>query len=131
MSRGARVAWALSLVILFATGALGLYNGVREVAYTLTPVQRSVSIGVLVYGVLGVAGGIALAARHRSSAWFAAMWGVVITYVGAFAATAYAGAGASVVGAVASGIASALIAAGVTWTARASTRRGPAPEAGI
>jgi hypothetical protein len=90
-----------------------------------------VSIGVLVYGVLGVAGGVALAARHRSSAWFAAMWGVVITYVGAFAATAFAGADASVVGAAASGIASALIAAGVTWTARASTRRGPAPEAGV
>ena len=51
MTRGARVAWVLSLVMLFATGALGLYNGVRELAYTLTPLQRSMSMGVLVYGL--------------------------------------------------------------------------------
>ncbi len=129
MSRGRKVGWALSLLMLFATGALGLYNGLRELAYTLTPLQRSVSIGVLAYGVLGVAAGVAMAARHRSSVWLAATWGAVITYVGAFAAIAYVGANASVIGAVASGIASALIAAGVIWSARASTRRSQAPEA--
>jgi hypothetical protein len=117
------------LVMLFGTGALGLYNGVRELAHTLTPLQRSVSIGVLAYGVLGVSAGAALAARHRTSVWLAAIWGAVITYVAAFAAIAYAGADATVIGAVASGIASALIAAGVIWSARASTRRSPASAA--
>jgi hypothetical protein len=85
--------------------------------------QRSVSIGVLVYGVLGVVAGVALASRHPSSAWLAAMWVVAVTYVASVAAVAYAGADASVVGAVASGIASALIAAGVIWTARESADR--------
>jgi hypothetical protein len=129
MRRAPKVGRALSLLMLFATGALGLYNGLRELAYTLTPLQRSVSTGVLVYGVLGVAAGVALAARHQSSVWLAAMWGVAVTYVGAFAPIAYAGSEASVVGAVASGIASALIAAGVIWSARVSTRRSSAPEA--
>lgn len=123
MTRPGKVGWALSLLMLFATGALGLYNGVRELGYTLTPLQRSVSIGVLVYGILGVAAGVALAARHPSSVWLAAMWGAVITYVAAFAAIAYARTSASVVGAVASGIASALIAGGVIWTVRVSTDR--------
>jgi hypothetical protein len=124
------IGWALSLVMLFGTGALGLYNGVRELAYTLTPLQRSVSIGVLVYGVLGLAAGVALAARHRASVWLAAIWGAVITYVASLAAIAYAGADASLIGSVASGVASALIAAGVVWSARGSTRRWPAPETG-
>jgi hypothetical protein len=129
-SRGRSVGLALSLVMLFGTGALGLYNGVRELAYTLTPLQRSVSVGVLVYGVLGVVAGVALAARHRASVWLAGIWGVVVTYVASFAAIAYAGANASVSGAIASGIASALIAAGVIWSARRSTQRSPLPEGG-
>jgi hypothetical protein len=130
MTRRQRIAWTLSLLMFFATGALGLYNGVRELAYTLMPLQRSVSVGVLVYGAVGVVAGLALAARHRASVWLAAIWGVVITYVASLAAIAYAGADASLVGAVSSGIASALIAAGVIWSARASTRRSPAPEPG-
>ena len=130
MNRRRRVGWALSLVTLFLSGALGLFNGVRELTDVLTPLQRSVSTGVLAYGILGVVAGVALAARHPSSAWLVAMWGVVVTYVASFAAIAYAGADATVVGAVASGIGSALIAAGVIWAARASTRRTPALQAG-
>ena len=61
MTRRREIAWVLSLLLLFGTGALGLSNGVRELANTLTPLQRSVSIGVLVYGVLGAVGGLLLA----------------------------------------------------------------------
>jgi hypothetical protein len=129
MGRRRKVGWALSLVVLFLSGSLGLSNGVRELTDALTPFQRAVSIGVLVYGVLGVVGGVALAARHPSSAWLATMWGIVVTYVASFAAIAYAGADATVVGAVASGLGSALIAAGVIWSARVSTRHTPAPDA--
>jgi hypothetical protein len=58
MSRGRKVGWTLSLLMLFATGALGLFNGLRELAYTLTPLQRSVSIGVLVYGMFVATSGL-------------------------------------------------------------------------
>jgi hypothetical protein len=125
-----KIGRALSLVMLFGTGALGLYSGVRETAYTLTPLQRSVSVGVLLYGVLGVAAGVALAARHRASVWLSAIWGVVITYVASLAAIAYAGADATLIGAIASGIATALIAAGVIWSARVSARRPSPPDTG-
>jgi hypothetical protein len=122
MSRARRLGQTLSLAMLFVTGALGLFNGLREVTFTLTPLQRAVSIGVLIYGVLGVVAGVALAMRHRSSVWLTALWGVAITYVASFAAVAYAGPEASATGAVASGMASALLAAGVIWSAWVSTR---------
>jgi hypothetical protein len=130
MSRRRRVGLILAIATLFVSGALGLLNGVRELSQTLTPLQRSVSAGVLVYGIAGVAGGIALVVRHRSAIWLAAIWGVVVTYVSSLAAIAYAGADATLVGAIASGIGAALIAAGVVWAARLATRSpaGPVPD---
>ena len=125
MTRRRRVGWIVAIATLFVSGALGLLNGVRELSQTLTPLQRSVSIGVLVYGIAGVAGGIALVARHRSAISLAAIWGVAVTYVSSLAAIAYAGAAATLVGAIASGIGSALIAAGVVWAARLATRPRP------
>ena len=88
MSRGRRVGWILTIALLFGTGAVGLLNGVKELSQTLTPLQRSVSIGVLLYGITGVAGGSALVARHASAVWLAAIWGVVVTYVSSVAAIA-------------------------------------------
>ena len=121
MSRRRRFGRLLSVFLLCVTGALGTYNGMRELSFRLTPLQRSVSIGVLIYGVVGLAGAIALIARHRSSVWLATTWGVVVTYVSSVAAIAYAGSDATLVGAIASGIAAALIAAGVIWSAHVST----------
>jgi hypothetical protein len=108
--------------MLLVSGALGLFNGIGGLLQTLTPLQRSVSITVLIYGVAGLAGGIALLARHRSAAWLAAIWGVAVTYVSSVAAIAYAGADATLGGAIASGTGAALIAAGVVWAARLAIR---------
>jgi hypothetical protein len=126
MNRKATIAWTLALFVLFVTGVLGLFNGLRELSDPLTPLQRSVSVGVLVYGVLGLAGGIALMAGHRAAAWLAAVWGVIVTYVASIAPIAYGGAEGTLIGAVASGIASALIAVGVVWVARTSAATAPA-----
>jgi hypothetical protein len=125
MSRRRRVGLIFAIATLFVSGALGVFNGVLELSQLLTPLQRSVSTGVLIYGIAGLAGGIALVARHRSAVWLAAIWGVMVTYVSSFAAIAYAGADATLVGAVASGIGAALIAAGVIWAARLATRPRP------
>jgi hypothetical protein len=125
-----KIGWALSLLLLFGTGALGLFSGVRELSVADTSLQYSVTVGVLLYGIVGVAAGAAMAAEHPSSVWLAAIWGVIVTYVASTAALAYAGAGATMRGAVASGLATALIAAGVVWSARASTRRHGARQAG-
>ena len=125
-----KIGRALSVLLLLVTGALGLFNGVRDLPGVVTTLQRSVTIGVLLYGVLGVAGGAAMVMGHRSSVPLAALWGVVVTYVASMAALAYAGSAATVGGAVASGLGTALIAAGVVWSARASTRQPGARQAG-
>lgn len=123
MSPRRKVVLVLSLATLFLSGVLGVLNGVRELANTLTPLQRSVSTGVLIYGIAGLAAGVALAFRHRSAVWLAIIWGVAVTYVSSLAAIAYAGAAATLAGAVAAGIGSALIAAAVIWGARLATQQ--------
>jgi hypothetical protein len=117
------VAGTLSVLMLLATGVLGVYSGTRELGDAHTRLQKSVTIGLLVYGALGLAATAAMLARHRSAVWLATLWGVVVTYVASTAALAYAGSDATIVGAVAAGIASALIAVGVVWGARVMTRR--------
>lgn len=119
---GRKAAWILSILVLLNTGALGVYNGVTELSQPTTPLQRSVTTGVLVYGILGIAGAIALIARWRSAVWLASAWAGVVTYVASTAALAYAGSDATVGGAVAAGVGAALIGLGVVWCARTLTR---------
>ena len=121
-----RLGWGLSIVLLLVTGALGLWNGSRELAGAHTALQRSVTIGVLVYGVLGILGGVLLATRRAAAVPLTVMWALVITYVAATAAHAYAGADATLAGAIAGGVGAGLIGLGVVSVARRATR--PAPE---
>jgi hypothetical protein len=125
---GRRIGWALSTLLLLATGAVGVYTGLRELDGALTALQYSVTIGVLSYGIVGLAAGAAMAVRHRWSVSLAALWGIIVTYVSATAALAYAGAGATIGGAIAGGLAAALIAAGVVWSAHASSRSAPSAD---
>jgi hypothetical protein len=117
-----KAAWILSILVLANTGLLGLYNGVSELADAQTPLQRSVTIGVLLYGVLGLAALVALIVRHAAAIWLAVGWAIVVTYVASTAAIAYAGDDASVGGAIAAGGGAALIGLGVVWCARMITR---------
>ena len=119
---GRKAAWILSILLLLNTGALGVYNGTTELSQATTPLQRSVTGGVLVYGILGLAGAIALIARRRAAVWLASAWTAVVTYVASTAALAYAGADATVGGAVAGGVGAAVLGLGVVWCARAVTR---------
>ena len=119
---GRKAAWILSILLLLNTGALGVYNGTTELSQATTPLQRSVTGGVLIYGILGLAGAIALIARRRSAVWLASAWTAVVTYVASTAALAYAGADATVGGAVAGGVGAAVLGLGVVWCARAVTR---------
>ena len=116
------VAWVLSLIVLLLTGCLGLTNGLTEWRDAHTMLQKTVTGGVLLYGILGLVTAFGLMRRARWSLWTALAWGVVVTYVASTAAIAYAGTSATVGGAVAGGVASAFIAAGVAWAASISTR---------
>ena len=113
-----KAAWIVAILLLLNTGVLGLYNGLGELSEARTPLQRSVTMGVLIYGILGLSAAVALFVRHRWSVPLSIAWGVVITYVASAAAPAYAGEDATVGGVIAGGIGAGLIGVLVVWCAR-------------
>ena len=119
-----KAAWIVSILLLLNTGGLGLYSGASELADARTALQRSVTGGVLVYGVLGLVAAIALIVRHRSAVAFSIGWAVVVTYVASMAAMAYAGEDATVGGSIAAGLGAALIGVFVIWSAMSVTKLG-------
>lgn len=127
-----KAAWIGSVVLLLSTAALGLYSGVSDLPDARTVLQRSVTYGVIVYGLLGLVAAGALIVRHRSARWLTACWAAVVTYVACAAVPAYAGADASIAGAVAGGIGAALVGLLVVWATMVATRTAadrPAPRA--
>jgi hypothetical protein len=122
-----KAAWIVSILLLLNTGGLGIYNGATELDDAHTVLQKSVTGGVLVYGVLGLTAAIALLVRHRSAVAISAGWAVVITYVASMAAMAYGGEDATIGGSIAGGLGAALIGAFVIWSARIVTKLGSDP----
>ena len=116
-----KAAWILSMLLLLNTGGIGLYNGVTEMPDAQTALQRSVTIGVLLYGVLGLAAAVMLMMRRTAAVWLSAAWAVVVTYVASTAAFAYAAADATVGAALAGGLGAAAIGVLVVWCARTVT----------
>jgi membrane associated rhomboid family serine protease len=119
---GRRIARIVAILVLALTGALGLYNGVGEWANPYTPFQRTVYIGVVVYGVLGLAAVYGVVRRRRWSDRVVIAWGVAITFVSGTAAPAYAGPEVTAIAAIAAGLSGALIAAFVVWAVRERPR---------
>jgi FtsH-binding integral membrane protein len=119
---GRTVAWILSLALLVFTGCVGVYNGITEWGESETPLQHSVTIGVLLYGVFGLISAYGLFKRKRWSVATTIVWAVMVTYVPGTAVMAYAGQDAGPGSAIAASAASALLALGVIWTANAVTR---------
>lgn len=117
-----KAAWIVSILLLLNTGGLGVYNGVTELSGARTPLQQSVTLGVLIYGVLGLAAAAMLIARRPVSVWLSVAWTAVVTYVASTAALAYAGDDATIGGALAGGVGALLIGIGIVWCARAVTR---------
>ena len=113
-----KAAWIVSILLLLNTGVVGVYNGLSELSEAHTPLQRSVTMGVLIYGVLGLAAAAALFVRHRWSVPLSIGWAVVITYVASAAAPAYAGKDATIGGTIVGGIGAGLIGVFVVWCAR-------------
>ena len=113
---GRKVAWILSLGLLFFTGVVGIYNGVTEWGEGRGPLQHSVTIGVLLYGVLGLISAYGLARRRRWSVRTVIAWSVALTYVPGVAVMAYAGDDARLGSAIAASAGSLLVALAVLWT---------------
>lgn len=117
-----RIAWIISLGLLLVTGCLGIYNGISERGDGGTALQKSVTTGVFLYGVLGLISAYGLFRRRSWSVSTAIAWGLVITYVPAAAIIGYGGEPTPVGSAIAASGVTALLALGVIWTAHLVTR---------
>ena len=117
-----KIARVLSMALLLFTGCVGVYNGITEWGDGQTVAQHAVTAGVLIYGIFGLitVGGLIL--RRRWSLSTAIVWMIAVTYVPGLAVTAYADADTSLGSALAASVASALIALGVVWTTKVTTR---------
>ena len=121
MSR--KVGWVISIVVLLAVSALSLISGFSDLDVATTPLQKSVTFGGLLHGVVGLAAGIALIRRVPAARWLTLLWTAIVTYVAATASIAYGGEQATLVGAIAGGAAVALIGLAIYWSARSVTRQ--------
>jgi len=108
------VARVTALVLLLASGGIGLRDGFDWSGVTNAP-QAVVTGGVLAYGVLGVVAALAVVRRWRSAGWLVALWGIDVTMVATLAPRAYGGPDVPLVGALAGGLATALLAYGIWW----------------
>lgn len=120
---GQKIAWGLSLALLVFTGVVGVYNGITEWADGQTVMQHSVTAGVLVYGLFGLATAFGLFQRRAWSVGTSIAWAAAVTYAPGVAVMAYGGEDATMLSAIAASAASGLIAAAVVWTAHRTTRR--------
>ena len=127
---GRTIAWVLAILVLVGTGVLGVRNGVTEWSGADTGWRKSVTGGVLLYGVLGLAAGIGLLRRRAWSLPLAIAWGLVVTYVASTAALAFGGPGVPMSAAIAGGIGAAVIALLVVLATRAGVRDVPRARSG-
>ena len=121
---GRKAAFVISLILLLFTGVVGVRNGLSEWGEGRTPMQHSVTIGVLLYGIFGLITAYGLFRRRRWSVATSIAWAIPITYVPGVAIMVYAGEGAVLGSAIAASVVSGLLALGVVWTARVMTRTG-------
>ena len=115
---GRSIARIVAILILIATGALGVYNGFNEWKNPYSPFQRAVYFGVVLYGVLGLVGAYGVIRRRGWSRPVVIGWASMVTFVSATAAIAYSNARVTPLAAIAAGASAALLGAFVVWAAR-------------
>lgn len=121
-----KAGWVLAIAVLLVTGIVGLLNGVREIGDMHSRLQLTVTLGVLLYGLLGLVAGVGLARRRPWSVRTSIAWAAVVTYVATVASFAYHdptfSQSGTIAGTVGAGVSAALIGMGVVWAARVATR---------
>jgi hypothetical protein len=118
--------WVVTILLLFAGGALGLYNAFAEISGAASSLQLSVNIAQLIYGAAGVAAAVGLAMRKRWSVRAAIVSCVAMTYTGSVASFAYSDPGfkegGTIAGTVSAFLSLVLVSALMIWVAHAVTR---------
>lgn len=122
-----RVTRVIALALLLVGGGIGLRDGLTGWSGVANGLQAVVKVGVLAYGVLGLAAALAVVRRWRSAGWLVALWGIDVTMVATVAPLAYGGPDVPLGGALAGGLATALFAYGIWWATIRNAR--PTPPA--
>ena len=123
---GRTIGWLLAILVLVAAGLSGLHAFANDWKHAETPLQVSVTGGVLVYAVLALIGAVGLARRKAWCVRVIVAWAVIVVYVPGAAVLGYAPDG-TWGAALAASLSAALIAALVIWAARVAVRaRAPA-----
>jgi hypothetical protein len=124
-----RIAWLrlsaliVALLVLGGTGLIGVYDAFDEWRGAHSLMQKSVTAGGGVYGVLGLIAVMGLILRRKWSARWAIAWAIVTTYVGSAAVTVY-GEAQNVVSATAGAFAMCVVVTGlVVWLAAVGSRK--------
>ena len=119
---GRKIGWYVSIAVLLVTSALGLLNEPAEFKTAATALQMSVTIGGLAQSIVGLVAAVALIRKASAARWLTLLWTVIVAYVSSTASIAYAGDDATVAGAIAAGLGSALIGLAINWCARVVTQ---------
>ena len=104
-----------ALAILLFTGVVGIRNGIDERSGITNGLQAVVTTGVFLYGLFGVAAFLAVLRHWRFAGWLVILWGIDVTMVATLAPLAYGGPDVPLLGALAGGLATALIVYGIWW----------------
>ncbi len=124
--------WIAALALLFLSGGVGLYDGVGDLREAAGALQRSVSIAVLLYGVLGLAAGTGLARRRAWAVPLCVAWAAAVVYAASIASFAFHdptfAQDSTATGVIASAISTTLMGALVVWAARVATRAPRVPR---
>lgn len=123
----------VALALLVVTAAAGLNEGLRDIGEGDTALQRTVPMGVLAYGVLGLVAAVGLARRRSWAVPCSFAWTLTVVYTAsvasfAFHDPAFAQDG-TIAGVVGAGVSTALMGAFVVWVARFSSRHRRVPSA--
>ena len=135
MTRRAIVLRGLASLLPLFTGMSGVVNGPSELSASVTALQRTVTYGVLAYGIAGLMLGMLVLVgfhqtlgpstrRRRATLAVGNAWGLALVLTGTLAPVAFGGTSWAV-GLVAC-LATALVVAGALWLVRAA-ERAPAP----
>lgn len=113
--------WALAVLVLLGTGAVGLYDGVTEIGTAETVLQNSVTGAVLIYGIFGLIAGVGVIVRKRWGVFAVYPWAAGAVYAATVASFAFSdptfAKGETIAGVVSAFVASVLIGWWAAWAA--------------
>ena len=116
----------VALALLGIFGVLGLVNGMREWGDGITALQRSVTVAVLLYGVLGLLGVLGMLRRQRWVVPVTVMWTLASMWAGSVASFAFHDPRleqqGTLVGVISAGVSILLVGSFVVWMARDAVR---------